>query len=314
MTLQEAVDHYITWRKTHGTKFRSGRSILTLFLKSINEEISCDSVTTAQVCTFLAGDRPLTAYRYNKYVVLDGFYRYAISRGYATRSPIPDNEPKQPRSAAPYVYSQDELRCLFRTVEISQKAAYQLDVPTFRTLLFLLYGAGLRLGEATKLTLVDVDLLSGVLSVRDSKFYKSRLVPVGPSLVSVLKSYANLRSTRPTLDGNGSPFLANRNGTELADSTVHEAFARLLRASGIKSTDDRYQSPRLHSFRHSFAVHRLTQWYRQGADVQRLLPLLSTYLGHSKLVYTQVYLSMTPELLQEASLRLERYRNGEYDD
>lgn len=314
MTLREAVDNYVAWRKTHGAKFRGGKNILSLFLKSISGEISCDSVTTEQICTFLAGDRPLTRYRYNKYVVLDGFYRYAMSRGYAACSPMPNNEPKRPTSAPPYVYSQDELRCLFRAIDVSRKGAFQLDAPSFRALLLLLYGAGLRLGEATRLAVVDVDLQSGVLSVRNSKFYKSRLVPVGPQLLNVLKSYANLRATRPTLDGKHSAFLANRNGTELAESTVHEAFAKLLRVAGIKSTDDKCQSPRLHSFRHSFAVHRLTEWYRQGSDVQQLLPMLSTYLGHSKLVYTQVYLSMTPELLQEASLCLERYRNGEYDD
>ena len=88
------------------------------------------------------------------------------------------------------------------------------------------------------------------------------------------------------------------------------AFARLLRTAGIRRTDDKRQSPRLHSFRHSFAVHRLTSWYRQGADVQRLLPVLSTYLGHQDLSGTQVYLSMTPELLQQASLRFERYARG----
>ena len=77
------------------------------------------------------------------------------------------------------------------------------------------------------------------------------------------------------------------------------------KAANIHGTDTTVQSPRLHSFRHSFAVHRLTSWYREGADVQRLLPVLSTYLGHARLSDTQVYLSMTPELLQEASLRFE---------
>lgn len=314
MTLREAVDKYVAWRKSHGAKFRAGESILRLLLNCVGGEVSCDFVTTEQIRTFLAGDRPLTRYRYNKYVVLEGFFRYAMNRGYAACSPMPNNEPKRATSAPPYVYSQDELRRIFRAIDISRKRALQLDSPSLRALLLLLYGAGLRLGEAIRLTLVDVDLQGGVLSIRRSKFYKSRLVPVGPQLLNVLVSYANLRAGRPTLDGKHSPFLANRNGTALAESTIHAAFAKVLSVAGIRGTDTGRQSPRLHSFRHSFAVHRLTEWYRQGADVQRLLPILSTYLGHSQLVHTQVYLSMTPELLQEASLRLERYRNGEYDD
>ncbi len=105
-------------------------------------------------------------------------------------------------------------------------------------------------------------------------------------------------------------FLANMDGTPLNEDTVYNAFIRLLRRAGIESRDDSRQAPRLHSLRHSFAVHRLTDWYRQGADVQRLLPVLSTYLGHARLHHTQVYLSMTPELLHQAALRFERYAGG----
>ena len=91
-------------------------------------------------------------------------------------------------------------------------------------------------------------------------------------------------------------------------------FTRAKRSAGIHGSQHTRQSPRLHSFRHTFAVHRLTSWYRQGADVQRLLPVLSTYLGHAKLENTQVYLSMTPELLQQASLRFESYARGHNDE
>lgn len=111
-------------------------------------------------------------------------------------------------------------------------------------------------------------------------------------------------------DGRQSSFLANRDGTALAKGTVHHAFAQLRRAAGVLGTDDARQSPHLHSFRHTFAVHRLTDWYRQGADVQRLLPRLSTYLGHAGLEGTQVYLSMTPQLLRQASLRFEHFTQG----
>ena len=104
--------------------------------------------------------------------------------------------------------------------------------------------------------------------------------------------------------------LANRDGTRLASSTVQAAFDALRRIAGVHGTAGGRLIPRLHDLRHSFAVHTLTAWYRQGADVQRLLPVLSTYLGHSDLEGTKVYLSMTPELLQQASLRFARYAGG----
>ena len=119
-----------------------------------------------------------------------------------------------------------------------------------------------------------------------------------------------VRARRRFPAGKDSTFLANRDGTPLIKGTVEDAFARLCRSAGVRGTDATGQSPCLHSFRYSFAVHRLTDWYRKGADVQRLLPVLSTYLGHAKLVHTQVYLSMTPELLQQASLRFEHYLKG----
>lgn len=314
MTLREAIEQYIEWRRVHGAKFKSGAALLHLFLEGVNGEVDCDAVTNTQVCAFLAGKGPLTRHRENKYGALAGFYRYAISRGFVSRSPLPDDEPKPPDSAPPYVFSHDELCRLFGAIKASQSRALQLDAGTFRTLLLLLYGAGLRLSEARRLTLPDVDLSTTVLTVRGTKFYKSRLVPVGPQLAAALKTYAALRASRPFPEGKGSCFLANRDGTSLAMSTVQEAFGRLRRVTGIHGTDSAGRTPRLHSFRHTFAVHRLTAWYRQSADVQRLLPVLSTYLGHSELAYTQVYLSMTPELLQQASIRFERYAQGGSDE
>ena len=122
--------------------------------------------------------------------------------------------------------------------------------------------------------------------------------------------YVPLRRRGGLAQGETSFLLANRDGTRLASSTVQAAFDVLRRIAGVHGAAGGRQIPRLHDLRHSFAVHSLTAWYRQGADVQRLLPVLSTYLGHSDLEGTKVYLSMTPELLQQASLRFARYAGG----
>jgi site-specific recombinase XerD len=315
MMLRDAIGQYILWRQAHGAKFTTGADLLRRFLGYAEGDAACDAVSTTQVLAFLAGKGPLTRHRENKYYALAGFWRHAISRGHASHSPLPDNEPRSPVRAPPYIYSRDELRRLLdpATVEFSRRGAVQLDAVTFRTLLLLLYGAGLRFSEATGLTLADVDLTEAVLTIRATKFYKSRLVPIGPPLAMVLANYMTLRRRGGLAQGEPSFLLANRDGTPLASSTVQEAFDALRRIADVHVTAGGRRIPRLHDLRHSFAVHNLTAWYRQGADVQRLLPVLSTYLGHADLEGTKVYLSMTPELLQQASLRFARYAGGGRD-
>ena len=228
MTLQEAMDRYIEWQRSHGAKFETSADTLLLFARGIDRKIGCDAVTRSQVLAFLAGNGPLTRYRENKYCALAGFYRYAISRDYASSSPLPDNEPKPPKSRPPYIYSRDELRRLFDTIERCQPYAVQLDRTTLRTLLLLLYGAALRGGEARSLTIDDVDLSAAVLTVRNAKFYKSRPVPVGPQLADRLRSYADIRANRPFPRGRASTFLANLDGSPVHEDAVYSAFIRGL--------------------------------------------------------------------------------------
>ena len=315
MTLLETIDAYIDWRRTHGAKFITSARVLHQFCTRVGDDIDCDAVREADVLGFLAGKGPLTRSRANRYGALAGFYRYAISRGHAARSPLParDDEPREPRSAPPYVFPRDELQRLFGAVDTSPQHSVQLDADTLRTLLLLLYGAGLRFGEAQRLTFDDVDLDDAMLTIRDSKFFKCRLVPVGSRLAEALRNHAARRSReRPLPKGMASTFLANRDGTPLAGRTVQKAFAKVIETAGIRhDTDDGRRPPCLHSLRHAAAIHRLEAWYRQGADVQRLLPALSTWLGHANLDGTRVYLSMTPELLHQASVRFERYVEGD---
>lgn len=312
MNLCEAIEQYILWRRAHGVKFVTGSGILHHFLHYVDGSAACDAISTKQILAFLTDQGALTRNRENKYYALVGFWRYAISRGHATRSPLPSNEPKSPSRRPPYIYSHNELRRLFDPANVasSRRGAVQFDAMTFRTLLLVLYGAGLRFSEATALTLADVDLSEYVLTIRATKFYKSRLVPIGPQLATELANYMPLRRRCGLLQGKTSFLLANRNSTRLASSTVQAAFDALRCIAGVHGAAGGRQVPRLHDLRHSFAVHSLTAWYRQGADVQRLLPALSTYLGHSDLEGTKVYLTMTPELLQQASLRFERYAGG----
>ena len=314
MTLRDAVDAYVDWRRTHGAKFIVSARMLHMFCRQVGCGIDCQAVGEADVRRFLAGNGPLTRYRANKYGALAGFYRHAVSRGHVARSPLPapEDEPREPRSAPPYVFSREELHRLFGAIDIGMQRAVQFDADTMRALLLLLYGAGLRFSEAQRLTFGDIDPDDAVLTIRDSKFFKSRLVPVCARLADALRKHVAMRSQRPLPTGMASTVLANRNGMPVLHTTAYDAFRRVLKAAGIRHdrTDGR-RSPCFHSLRHAAAVHRLESWFRQGADVQRLLPTLSTWLGHADLDGTRVYLTMTPELLHQASVRFQRYVEGE---
>jgi integrase len=215
--------------------------------------------------------------------------------------------PKQPPAFIPYIYTREELRRLLQVVE-SHPRGVILDAATIRTMILVYYGAGLRLNEAIHLTRADVDLRGSVLTIRNTKFDKTRLVPVGPQLNRALVQYDTSRPKGRPAD---APFFATVEGSLVRPGTLEHNFRVARDRAGICRAGGARQQPRIHDLRHTFAVHRLTSWYQQGADVQQLLHQLSVYLGHVCLRNTQVYLSMTPELLREASQRFERYARKE---
>ena len=217
------------------------------------------------------------------------------------------------RDRPPYVYSRAELRRLLDATGPCCPPGTRFDGSTFRILLLVLYGAGLRASEAYNLAIEDVDLDAAVLTVRNAKFFKTRLVPITRTLAGALRQHAAERLRHPLPDQMKSAFLANRDGSGIAHRTVYTAFRRLLRLAEIEPPRDGRRPPNLQSFRHTAAVHRLTSWYRSDADIPRLLPMLAVWLGHASLDGTRVYLSMTPELLQEASRRFDHFVNGGTD-
>ena len=315
MNLRSCVDRYIEYRRSLGTAFQSESQVLNLFVKRVGGGVECDAVTREDVVVFLQGNGALTQTRAHRYCILTGFFRYAVSREHVASSPLPapEDEPRKPAPKPPYIYTREEIRRLVDAIPASRRRAFGFDGPSLRMLICLLYGAGLRSSEARGLRVRDVDLSNSEITIDKSKFYKSRRLPVGAQLAAELRAYAKLRATRPFPERTDSFFLATVHGGGVPGTTVSWAFRRLLHTAEIYHTDPTTRSPCLHSFRHSFAVHRLIAWYRDGQDVQRLLPKLATYLGHAQLVSTQVYLTMTPELLSRASDRYEHYVRGDAD-
>jgi integrase len=169
---------------------------------------------------------------------------------------------------------------------------------------------GLRISEALKLNAADVDLERGVLRIEETKFKKTRLVPLHPTATRALRRYAHSRFGQQAIHDD-SPFFLNTMGQRLSYDATFRVFREVRDMLGWKKGNGTLPRPRIHDLRHSFACQRLLSWYRQGKDVHNLVTALSTYMGHGKVTDTYWYLTGTPELLAIAGKRFERFARTE---
>lgn len=311
MNTLDVVDAYLVSRRALGVRLeRGGRWLHQLVRETGNVPLA--DIGTETVDRFLRGEALSSSWT-SKYNALAGLYRFAIARGYVVTSPLPTQRPKLPPQQTPYIYTTEELQRMVDATAVLHSRRSTLRAATYRTMLLLLYGTGMRVSEALGLQLSDVDLRQRIVTVRNTKFYKTRLVPVGPRLSEELAAHMDRRSPLAMPDGAASAFLCCRKGSRLLYEDVSAMFQHVRRAAGIACPAGELRPPRLHDLRHTAAVHRVEAWYRDGKDVQRLLPQLATYLGHVSIASTQRYLQMTPQLLQQASQRFAIYALQEVD-
>ncbi|MGF6759668.1 integrase [Paraburkholderia sp. GAS42] len=216
------------------------------------------------------------------------------------------------RRNPPHIYTEQEINLLMiQAARLRSRTG--MRALTYSTLIGLLVATGLRPGEALRLNRSDVDLVSGILSIRESKFGKSRFVPVEESTRAALERYAQSRDRLCPLRLSEA-FLVGERGMRLKASAARSMFVRMSRAVGLRpATEDGRDGygPRLQDFRHSFATGRLVEWYRAGLDVSRELPKLAAYLGHANVGLTYWYIEAVPELLELAASYLGRNCPGE---
>jgi site-specific recombinase XerD len=244
--------------------------------------------------------------------ILTGFFRFAVTRRLLKVSPMPSCARKRGASSyTPHIYSKAELKRLLAAVPAVTGPRAGIDADTLCTLVLLLYGAALRRGEARRLKMADVDVSQSLIHVRGTKFFKTRIVPLSASLNTEVTAFIARRRNH-CLESDS--LFSMRDGADLTDSALSVVFRRLRTIAGIQRDGGARNQPRMHDLRHSAAVHRVTAWYRCGADLNDLLPKLATYLGHKNLSGTQRYLTMTQELLAEASRRFEAFAQGARHD
>jgi integrase/recombinase XerD len=314
MTLSPCIEEYVRHRRSLGVCFHGEQVRLRALAKSVGD-IALADVTPEAVRRYIDGKGPVTQSWFCRFHTVAGFYRFAMARHYADHSPLPPRPPKPPAAFIPYIYSEQDVRALLDAVDARYEEDWLVRPQTVRTLLLLLYATGLRISEALALKTADVDLADAVLTIRETKFYKSRLVPIGADLVGVLGHYRDQQSAKRARASH-DPFLSDHQGRPILRQTAELVFKRVREQAGLERPMVHSFQPRLHDFRHTFALNRLVSWYREGKNVQRLLPHLSTYLGHRSVNETQRYLNMTAELTMQAGLRFLKYAmtGGPHED
>jgi integrase/recombinase XerD len=309
--LRQAVEEYLSMRRNLGFKLlEAGKGLLdfTTFM----EQRRASYITNALALAWAQQPSNVQpAHWARRLSFVRQFARYRSATDPRTQIPPQGLLPFQPKRARPYLYSDDEIESLLRAA-LKMPCRYErgkLRPWVYYCLFGLLSVSGMRLGEARNLELKDVDLKAGVLTIRGAKLGKTRLAPLHASTCKVLGRYIARRNRhwaqRPVSDY----LFVSSSGNRLDSADIHRTFYALSRQIGLRGPSDSH-GPRVHDLRHRFATFTLVRWYRRHQDPERLLPILSAYLGHVHVADTHWYLSDSPELMREAMRRVEHRWEG----
>jgi len=300
--LQAALGEYLNIRRTLGFKLRDEGTVLPQFLLFLDKKDASFITTDLALRWATQPENVLPAHWARRLSMVRVFARFHSAVDPRTEIPPQDLLPFRYRRKPPYIYNGGEIS---RLLEVSShlQSAIGLRASTYSTLFGLLAVTGMRVSEPIALNRRDVDLLRGILTVRLTKFGKSRLIPVHLSTVEKLTEYSRLRD-RFFSSPRCPSFFVSEKGTRLTHWSVRWTFVKLSREIGLRGPHDSH-GPRVHDLRHTFAVKTLLRWYQTGVDVERHMPELAAFLGHTHVNDTYWYISAVPELLRLASKRLD---------
>jgi integrase/recombinase XerD len=290
MKLSEGVEKYLLEKRTGGLLFNHGEACFLGFSRRVGD-VELSQVTARDVLRFLDEPGTSTHTWLGKYQILERFFTFWACRRMMSELVMPPPRPAVRQTFVPYIYSRAELRALLCAARTIQTPKCLIDAQTLRAFLILLYGTGSSVGEMMDLKFSDVDIRTGTLTIRNRNPSRSRKLPLGHDLHEVVRKYIGFRS-RHGLEG--EYLLTTRKSQALSISTLTDTFRRARRAAGVVRRDSA-QQPRMQDLRITFAVHRITSWIRNGANLNRMLPALAVYMGQVGLGATEKYLLMTPE-------------------
>jgi len=299
IAIRDALTQYVMVRRALGTKFQEPAATLGQFVDFLDRE-GAQFITTDLVLRWACQSKNVQRATWSRRLTMVRRFASWLS-AFDPRTQVP---PKRilyarHRRNKPFIFTDNQI-------ELLMAQAARLHSPkglralTYVTLIGLLAATGLRPGETLSLTVPDVDLQNGILAIRETKFGKSRFVPMTESTSAALAHYAQQR-TKLRADLHTDRFLVSERGTMLDPCAARRTFAKISQAFGLrKALGSRRigRGPRLQDFRHTFATRKIIQWYQAGLDVRRELPKLATYLGHVSVSNTYWYVEAVPELLQ----------------
>ena len=306
--LQTAVQDYLRLRRALGFQLNDPERYLRQFV-SFLESRQVSTLTAALAVEWATSKRSVQpAHQAARLRAVRSFAKYYSGIEPNTEIPSVGVIPHRPQRAIPYIYSPEEVTTILQTAAgLSHRS--ELSRQTVVTVLAILSVTGMRIGEVMALNQDDVDFCDANLYINRTKFGKSRIVPVQRSTAMALAEYGELRDKVLGRRRTSNAFFATGEGRRAIQHTIRHAFVRITKQIGIRGSDAP-TGPRLHDFRHTFAVQTLIRWYRQGLDAEREFPKLSTYLGHRHWSDTYWYLTAVPELMALATRRLERAFGG----
>jgi integrase len=297
--LEARIDEYLALRRAVGFKLARHERLLGDFARFSGERgDNRVTVESALAWASLPSNVSLV-WIAERLSVVRGFARWLVALDPATEVPPAGLVPGGPRRKTPFIYSEADISALLGA---ARREPHPLRAATLETFIALLAVTGMRASEAMALDTTDIDWLHCLITVRSTKFNKTRLVPVHATTRDALHAYIVVRDQLRRHQGSLALFIWSSE-SRLGHSVIQPAFRRLLAEANI--TPKGSLRPRIHGLRHSFAVRTLLDWYSEGVDVAPRLPLLSTYLGHTDPAATYWYLTGTPELLGLAAARLE---------
>ena len=306
--LDSVIDQYLLRQRALGRKYDGEERMLRSLSRFLYERHTEDLDQAGFDAWCQSFDRLSANVRRHRQRVVRNFCQYRRRTESLCFVPDMSRFPRPTPSVAPVIFGAAEVtRMLTAAKDLMPSPLSPLRPSVMRLATVLLYTAGLRRGELVRLTLGDVDSTQGVLRIIDSKFHKSRFVPLSPGAAHEVRRFLKERLTPPFQMAPDSPLLCNlyQGFRGYTGKGVGEGIRVLFQTANVRSSDGR--TPRVHDFRHSFAVQALLRWYREGADVQSNLPKLALYMGHVSIVSTAYYLKWIPDVIEVASQRFESH-------
>lgn len=303
-TLYEHIDAYVSFKRAGGLKFNKQVGILRRFVNHL-ESFGVTDVSLPKEAVLAWNEKEANENTTNQRIrvnIARAFAKYLLDNGFSVYISEPMHF--KPSNFKPYIFTNKELSSFFKSSNECKAVPAMPKRHLILPVLFrLLYSCGLRVSEATHLRVCDVDITNGILTILDTKFRKDRLVPVNPEMLKHLQEYSKQVLM---LTDKQSPFFPSPTGQFYDEGTIYYAFRDILRRAGI-SHGGKGSGPRVHDFRHTFAVHCLRKWVLAGDDLSIALPYLSAFMGHDGLRYTQRYLRLTSDLYPDIVSKMEEH-------